>query len=420
MSIIQTSLVNSDASFTNLVVQKNLVAGKDLYVNGPIVSVQNVSANVVAPSIMIINENSIADFVNNIPLDLNNVVELTVDKFKMQSPFVYDGVTDAVGVRNDFATSNFLGFSTGSSIDGIGQSIIMTGAGNVISQTTPNTGPHGIYNASNSSIEGTGRFDVILNGNNHFINSDGTSFSSILGGENITIQNGCRYVSTVNGTGHSIQTSNYSFVGAGRNLSMTNASFGCNLCGEDNVMTGGDRSCNLNGHDNRIGIGAFDCVSCGQRSKVLHANCVGVGLNPSADTSTTAESQFVIGFDSTAASRGMYWINHPTGTGTQLSITGSGQLVEETSSAKFKTNIEPLTFEKATNILGSMESVSYQRIDNGLDDVGLIAEEVAKVFPEAVVFSPENEPRSVRVLPLISVILKVVKDLVEKQAISNQ
>jgi hypothetical protein len=420
MSIFQSSLVPRDASFSNLVVQNNSVVGKDLYINGTTINIQNVSARVVSPSILLVKETSLGDFVNNIPINVGDFIDLTVDKFKMQSPFVFDATLNALQVRNEFVGTNLLGVTDledSNRIDSGSSSFILNGRRNVISVTgtrcdgNQSVGNCGIVTASNSTITGNGQFCLVASGQEHFM--DGGCSSAILGGFNHRCEGNSNRVAMLGGRDGTMDSCGNTLMGTGQNLSCLNNTNSCNLCGLNNAMQGANQACIVNGTDNFIGNNGANSLAGGVRGRALNERCVVFGFNADSDTESSGSSQFVIGFDPLIASRGMYWVNHPTGTGTQLSITGTGRLVEETSSLKYKTNVQPLTFESASSVLKSIESMTYQRTDNGVQDVGFVAEEMAKVFPEAVVFDENNEARSVRLGPVVSVILKVLQEMLD-------
>jgi len=79
--------------------------------------------------------------------------------------------------------------------------------------------------------------------------------------------------------------------------------------------------------------------------------------------------------------------------GTNLIITDSGLIVKDTSSIRYKTNIEALS---ATERVLDLVPRSFEYKGSGQQGVGLIAEEVEEVLPEVVTYDQEGRPESVR------------------------
>lgn len=106
-------------------------------------------------------------------------------------------------------------------------------------------------------------------------------------------------------------------------------------------------------------------------------------LGPFHVSSATLDSLFLL-TDSGAA----YFESLASGTGTQLSITAQGQVVIESSSSRYKDNIT--NWDIDTEKLYSLQPKSFiwneQSGCEGTKDYGLLAEDVARVFPEAVTY----------------------------------
>jgi hypothetical protein len=79
------------------------------------------------------------------------------------------------------------------------------------------------------------------------------------------------------------------------------------------------------------------------------------------------------------------------------------------SSRRWKRNIEPIegSLDKVMNLRG----VSFEWKDNGMEDIGLIAEEVAEVIPEVVVFEENSEDaKSVDYARLVALLIEATKE----------
>lgn len=87
-------------------------------------------------------------------------------------------------------------------------------------------------------------------------------------------------------------------------------------------------------------------------------------------------------------------MNLPTGTGTSLELdSATNQVVRSTSSARYKTAIEPL--ETDGSVL-DLEPRSFEYAGTDQRDVGLVAEEVAETLPAVVTEDEAGRPESVK------------------------
>jgi hypothetical protein len=84
----------------------------------------------------------------------------------------------------------------------------------------------------------------------------------------------------------------------------------------------------------------------------------------------------------------------------------------ESSSIRFKENITPL--DPALDKVNQLEAVSYNKI--GVDDreIGLIAEDVAELFPEVVTYNEDGQPQGIQYQRLSVILLKAVQELTER------
>lgn len=94
-------------------------------------------------------------------------------------------------------------------------------------------------------------------------------------------------------------------------------------------------------------------------------------------------------------------------------INEPGQLVwrnpeASTSSLRFKTEVETIT--EAVSLVDRLRGVRFQWKNGERDDVGLIAEEVIRVFPELVTYESDGTTvRGVRYAPLVGVLVEAIK-----------
>ena len=93
-------------------------------------------------------------------------------------------------------------------------------------------------------------------------------------------------------------------------------------------------------------------------------------------------------------------------------VDSTGQLGTISSSARFKTDINDM--DDASERLLALRPVTFQYRDAYADgsqplEYGLIAEEVAEIFPELVVFGEEDRPETIKYRLLSSLLLNEVQ-----------
>ena len=81
----------------------------------------------------------------------------------------------------------------------------------------------------------------------------------------------------------------------------------------------------------------------------------------------------------------------------------------ETSSQKYKTNIQDLgpTLEKVDQLRG----VTYSKIGSEETEIGMIAEEVAQIFPDLISYNEEGQIESLNYTRITAVLVEAVKEL---------
>jgi hypothetical protein len=98
-------------------------------------------------------------------------------------------------------------------------------------------------------------------------------------------------------------------------------------------------------------------------------------------------------------------------------LTNAGNLTiqgtfTESSSIRFKENIQPL--EPALAKVEQLNPVTYTKITSQEEEIGLIAEEVAELFPEVVTYNEEGQPQGIQYQRLSVILLKAVQELTER------
>lgn len=102
--------------------------------------------------------------------------------------------------------------------------------------------------------------------------------------------------------------------------------------------------------------------------------------------------------------------------GDVVMVTSAGQLGTGMSSARYKRDIHHMS--AASDNLMKLRPVTfrYKQDPKGQLQYGLIAEEVAKIYPELVIYGEDGKVQTVRYLELIPMLLNEL----QKQATQNQ
>jgi len=95
--------------------------------------------------------------------------------------------------------------------------------------------------------------------------------------------------------------------------------------------------------------------------------------------------------------------------GTTVVADGNGKLWKQSSSQRYKTNIEPLGVD--TDAVLKLRPVRFQWKTTGQNDIGLIAEEVEQQLSDLVIYDNEGRPDAVKYDRVSLYLLAVVKDL---------
>lgn len=101
-----------------------------------------------------------------------------------------------------------------------------------------------------------------------------------------------------------------------------------------------------------------------------------------------------------------FGVDYPSG-----NVTVRGAITEQ-SSLRYKENI--INLESITEKVDKLRPVRYNKIGNTTTEIGLIAEEVAEVFPEFVNYNADGEVESLNYTRLSVVLLQTVKELSDK------
>jgi hypothetical protein len=98
-----------------------------------------------------------------------------------------------------------------------------------------------------------------------------------------------------------------------------------------------------------------------------------------------------------------------SGAGTDVVADGIGRLWKKSSSRRFKKNIRELQIDPEK--VFQLEPVRFDWKETGQEDIGLIAEEVAKTLPDLIIYDNDGKPEAVK-YDLVSIYLvELVKEL---------
>ena len=100
-----------------------------------------------------------------------------------------------------------------------------------------------------------------------------------------------------------------------------------------------------------------------------------------------------------------------------FSVDSSGNLttygtITENSSIRYKKDV--VDIESTSSKVQLLRPVKYKKIENESEEIGLIAEDVAELFPEVVKYDNEGRPDGVNYSRLSVILLKAVQELTER------
>ena len=106
----------------------------------------------------------------------------------------------------------------------------------------------------------------------------------------------------------------------------------------------------------------------------------------------------------------------------RFSISSVGDVVvagtiTENSSIRYKENVETISY--GLDKVLQMRGVTYTKKDNGIKELGLIAEEVNEILPDVVIKNEEGQPDSVSYGRITAVLIEAIKDLQQQINVLN-
>jgi hypothetical protein len=101
----------------------------------------------------------------------------------------------------------------------------------------------------------------------------------------------------------------------------------------------------------------------------------------------------------------------PSSTGTGVCRTTNGTLASCSSSARYKEEILDVDPRAAADLVEQLRPVSFRWQDSGLEDLGLIAEELAELEPRLVTFDAAGEIEGIKYNHLSALLVAALQDL---------
>ncbi len=224
------------------------------------------------------------------------------------------------------------------------------------------------------------------------------------------------------------------------NAALGLSALGANTIGSDNVAVGNEALfANTTGTENvALGRYALDSNTTANNNTAVGSSALSLGFNAGTNL-TTGDHNIDIGAGGVAGESGTIRLgnaaNHDrafiagirgvtTGNANAIAvlIDSAGQLGTVSSSARYKEDVADLG--EASERLLALRPVQFRykaEVQAGERPIeyGLIAEEVAEVFPELVVYDAEGRPETVRYQVLVPLLLNELQRL-ERQVAELQ
>jgi hypothetical protein len=180
----------------------------------------------------------------------------------------------------------------------------------------------------------------------------------------------------------------------GKNTASGFGALGANTTGSSNIAVGFEAGLNLTTGSNNIDIGSKGVAA---ESSVIRIGTKGIQTEA-----------FIAGIFGTA------------GTGSAVVVNSNGKLGVTMSSERYKTAIAPMGAN--TTKLGQLRPVTFRlkTEPHGALQYGLIAEEVAKVYPELVIRDDKGRIYGVRYDELAPMLLNEVQQQQRKIAVQSE
>jgi hypothetical protein len=278
------------------------------------------------------------------------------------------------------------------------------GTGALNSNTGPYntaTGADSLYNNTGASRNtATGAYSLYNNttGDNNTANGTDSLWLNTTGNNNTAAGADSLRANTIGNYNTAIGNESLSSNTAGNYNTAVGLLAGGSVSGDGNTAVGAQALENGGGSGNiAIGYGAGSNHSGGDGNNIDIGNAGNSGQNGTINIGTQGQQQqtFIAGI-----------ANVPVLGGVTVYVNPQGQLGVGSSSERFKTDIASMHLDLAKVLELRPVTFHYKNEPAGTLQYGLIAEEVAKVFPDLVIRDSKGTIMSVRYDELSSILLK--------------
>ena len=175
----------------------------------------------------------------------------------------------------------------------------------------------------------------------------------------------------------------------------------------------------------------FGSLAVGEGTRALANHMVAIGRynSPTGVSGSNAPDRplFVVGNGSSNANRsyalqlrangdlhlsGLMQLGaFPSSTGTGVCVTTNGTLANCSSSARYKEEIHELDSRAATSIVEKLRPVTFRWKESGLEDLGLIAEDLAELEPRLVTYNSDGEIEGIKYSHLSAMLVGALQEM---------
>ena len=306
-------------------------------------------------------------------------------------------------------SSGVLNIKAGVSTQNCGSSVEFTGSGNTVTLN--------VQDANTNMIIGKGSGNATLTGDNNTVFGSGTLPAVTTSRTNTIFGSGIMTTATSAASGNDIFGFQAYPVGTGSsNLIFGTYAFYKATTGVGNTIIGGGAGFNAGagtgvttGSNNiLIGYTAGNAYTSSESSNIIigdtpavngESNALRIGFQGAAGASSVTKS-FIDGI------RGVTTTNNNA---IAVLVDSAGQLGTVSSSIRYKENVSDMA--DSSSALMKLRPVTFNYKKKDATEYGLIAEEVAELFPDLVVYDKEGKPETIKYHILCSILLNEVQKL---------
>jgi hypothetical protein len=286
--------------------------------------------------------------------------------------------------------------------------VLLSAAGIAAAQSNTAYGTGALQNNKSGTDNSAFGFNALFSNTTGFWNTavgDTALTNNTLGAENTAVGVFALYNNTTGGENTAVGTGTGGSTTGYNNTSIGWSALTCNTRGYDNTALGTNA---FDGGNDCGSGGAFTTgnlnIAVGYKAGtniIAGSNNIEIGGAGTSDESNTIR----IGTQGTQKATYIAGISNTLVKGAAVVVNSSGRLGVVKSSARYKRDIQPLNERSAR--LWQLRPVTfrYKEDPQGERQYGLIAEQVAKVYPELVVRGDKGEIESVQYYELVPLML---------------